>query len=313
MNVVKSGGVSLCLIISLCCTAMGQKSIDLADELLECSIENPNNFDGCLVDTMEALRGQMSVGFPELGLGPSDPMTIKNIKFLSKPGFGNTVTINADFSNVEVRGLSNFITEDIHADLVDRTLKIKIRVPVITIRGNYKAKGRVLVLELDGAGDFNAVLKDATGEGFGRIVERKRKGKNNQTLSVKDTNIDFEIPGVEVELFNLFDGQYPALATQANNFINEHSQAIIEAVKPQIKHEVTRLFQKVMAKAFSRLPVKEYLEQLPAVPRNNRSLKGGFRPLPLLPEQARRQVFRPRPQQRRAESGILPFLSLTGF
>jgi len=291
-----------------------KKSLDLADDLLACSNANPDNFDGCLRDIMEELRGQMPVGFPELGLGPSDPMTIKNLKFLSKPGFGNTVTINADFSNVEVRGLSNFITEDIHADLVDRTLKIKIRVPVITIKGQYNATGRVLVLELDGAGDFNAVLKDATGEGFGRIVQRKKNRKNNnQTLSVKDTNIDFEIPGVEVELFNLFDNQYPALATQANNFINEHSQAIIAGVKPQIKHEVTRLFQKVMAKAFSRLPVEEYLEQLPAVPRNNRSLKGGFRPLPF-PEQARRQIFRPRPQQRRgADSGILPFLSFRGF
>jgi len=308
--------LSLILAVVLCPAAIiGQKSIDLAEQLLECSKDDSKTFDACLRDIMEELRKQMPEGFPELGLGPSDPMEIKNLKFLTKPGFGDAVTVNADFSNVEVRGLSNFITEDIHADLEARTLKIKMSVPVINIKGTYNATGRVLVLELDGAGDFNAVLKDATGEGFGRIVERKRK--NGETaLSVKDTNIDFEIPGVEVKLFNLFGGQYPALANQANNFINDHSQAIINGVKPQIKHEVTKLFQKVMAKAFSRLPVKEFLDRLPANRRDNRSLKG---PFPQPASFPRRQTgFRPRPQQRRRgaapeSAGIVPFLSFTGF
>ena len=79
--------------------------------------------------------------------------------------------------------------------------------------------------------------------------------------------------GLQIELRNLFGGKYPALAKTTNDFLNLNSGRIIEEIKPQIKFEVTRLFQTVMAQAFSKLPIEQFLEQIQQAPRSNRSLK----------------------------------------
>ena len=90
---------------------------------------------------------------------------------------------------------------------------------------------------------------------------------NFRSLSVVDTDIDFTIGDLKIELRNLFGGKYPALAKTTNDFLNLNSHRIIEEIKPQIKFEVTRLFQTVMAQAFSKLPIESFLEKIQQAPR----------------------------------------------
>jgi len=242
-----------------------------AENLLECAQGGNVPFDICLRMIMEDLRTQMTIGFPEFGIGPTEPLSIRNLKFLSKPQLSGAVSVNAEFTNVVVEGLSNFETVDVKADLVNRNLFIKMRVPDIRIRGFYKAEGKALVVTLKGDGPFTANLKEAVGQGFSRIVEIGPP--ENRSLSVVDTDIDFTIGDLKIELRNLFGGKYPALAKTTNDFLNLNSHRIIEEIKPQIKFEVTRLFQTVMAQAFSKLPIESFLEKIQQAPRSNRSLK----------------------------------------
>jgi len=311
--------LAVCLTTLMTSYVAGQDR-DFGQRLLECT--KIKSFDDCLYDTMEYMRGFMTVGFPEFQLGPTEPLHIKNLKFASKPTFGNAVNVTASFSNVYVEGLSGFVTEIIQADLVARTLRMRIRVPRVRITGNYNARGKVILVTLEGNGPFTANLTDATGEGFGRIVTKATPTGNK--LSVEGTDIDFFIPGIKIKLENLFDGKYEHLAEQTNNLLNMNSAMIIEEVKPQIKAEVTALFQSVMAKAFSELPIEDFLRQLPQQARNNRSLRNGFRPiLPAANAAANaaaaaavntRRFVRPhplRPQHRRA--GGLPVPAFTLF
>ncbi len=85
----------------------------------------------------------------------------------------------------------------------------------------------------------------------------------NQKLSVKRTNIDFDIASAQVQLDNLFDGRAPAVAKTVNDFINQNSGLIINEVKPQIREQVTTLVESVMNDAFSKLPADDFLQQLP--------------------------------------------------
>ena len=101
----------------------------------------------------------------------------------------------------------------------------------------------------------------------------------NKVLSIKRTNIDFDIASAQVQLDNLFDGRAPAVAKTVNDFINQNSGMIINEVKPQIREQVTVLVQSVMNDAFSQLPADDFLEQLP-LPRAN---SGGPRPPVILP------------------------------
>ncbi len=61
-------------------------------------------------------------------------------------------------------------------------------------------------------------------------------------MSIRNTNIDFDIRGANVKLENLFNGELPALADTVNEFINKNSQLIINEVKPQIRYLVEYLF-----------------------------------------------------------------------
>lgn len=304
--------MTVCLTTTLMSSYVAGQDRNFGKRLLECTKEL--SFDDCLYDTMEYMRGFMTVGFPEFKLGATEPLHIKNLNFNSKPAMGNLVSVNANFTNVYVAGLSGFVTEMIRADLNARTLSMRIRVPRIFITGDYDAEGKVILVTLEGNGPFTANFTDATGRGSGRIVTVPTPTGNK--LSVADVDIDFNIKNVAIKLDNLFDGTAPALATQVNNFINMNSGRIIEEVKPQIVAEVTQLFQSVMAKAFSELPIEEFLSQLPQQARNNRSLQRGFRPL-IAPaaaaaETARRFV-RPIRQRRRGASSALPIPFTLGF
>jgi len=279
MVMASSGWVAWAALVTLALgMATGQESEagvkrpeQFAENLLKCAQDQNVPFDICLRMIMEDLRSQMTVGFPEFGLGPTEPLSIRNLEFLSKPQFSGAVRVNAEFTNVVVEGLSKFETLDVKADLVNRNLFIKIRVPDIRIRGFYQTEGKALIVTLKGDGPFTANVKEAVGQGFSRIVEIGPP--DNRSLSVVDTDIDFTIGDLKIELRNLFGGKYPALAKTTNDFLNLNSGRIIEEIKPQIKFEVTRLFQTVMAQAFSKLPIEHFLEQIQQAPRSNRSLK----------------------------------------
>ena len=71
-----------------------------AENLLECAQGGNVPFDICLRMIMEDLRTQMTIGFPEFGIGPTEPLSIRNLKFLSKPQLSGAVSVNAEFTNV---------------------------------------------------------------------------------------------------------------------------------------------------------------------------------------------------------------------
>ena len=160
-----------------------------------------------------------------------------------------------------VRHLSTFVANKISADLDSRTLLISLTVPMVKIRGNYKVEGNVFVFQISGNGPFQATLSGVTGVGSAAIDPVGPAG--NQKLSIKRTNIDFDIASAHVQLDNLFDGRAPAVAKTVNDFINQNSGLIINEVKPQIREQVTVLVESVMNDAFSKLPADDFLKKLP--------------------------------------------------
>ena len=151
---------------------------------------------------------------------------------------------------------------------------------MVKIRGNYKVEGNVFVFQISGNGPFQATLNGVTGVGSAAIDPVGPPG--NQKLSIKRTNIDFDIASAHVQLDNLFDGRAPAVAKTVNDFINQNSGLIINEVKPQIREQVTTLVESVMNDAFSKLPADDFLDQLP-IPRS--------RPVVQSPTSRRRSLY----------------------
>ena len=116
----------------------------------------------------------------------------------------------------------------------------------------------------------------------------------NQKLSIKRTNIDFDIASVNVQMENLFDGRAPHVARTVNDFINQNSGLIINEVKPQIRDQVTQLVESVMNDAFSKLPADDFLKHLPLPPQVPRA-----RPPPPLPSSGAIPIVPPGRRRRR--------------
>ena len=66
-----------------------------------------------LFQTLEDLRPMMRTGISKLGLPPTEPMNIESMEFAQG---APPVIVKAFFSNVVVKGLSNFITDFIEVD-----------------------------------------------------------------------------------------------------------------------------------------------------------------------------------------------------
>lgn len=265
------------------------KKQEFANNLLSCVANDPINT--CLGATLEDLRSLMPTGIPELGLRPTEPLKIENIEFKTRPNIVG-VQIESEFSNVIVRHLSKFITNRIDADLEKRTLFISLTVPMVKIRGNYRVNGNVFVFQISGNGPFQATLNGVTGVGSAAIEPVGPPG--NQKLSIKRTNIDFDIASANVQMENPFDGRAPGVARTVNDFINQNSGLIINEVKPQIRDQVTQLVESVMNDAFSKLPADDFLKHLPPhlvpqVPRARPPPPSGG-PL-VTPERRRRRMF----------------------
>ena len=176
-----------------------------------------------------------------------------------------------------MEGLSKFETRELNADIDRKQLSIALTVPLIRIRGFYKANGKVLVVNIAGNGPFTCNLYNMVGSGFARIVPVTDARSGNRSLTIQDTNLDFDIGSLNVHLDNLFDGKLPVLSNTVNEFLNANSKVIVDEVKPQIKLEVTRLVESVLNEAFSKLPVEEFLNQLQQVPRQQRETSRGSR------------------------------------
>ena len=82
--------------LSYLSVVISTKKEEFANNLSRCVATQ--TLDTCLAKILEDLRSLMPTGIPELGLRPTEPLQIENIKFKTRPGIG--VQIDSEFSNV---------------------------------------------------------------------------------------------------------------------------------------------------------------------------------------------------------------------
>jgi len=251
----------LCVVLS----GVLVRASDFAGNLANCAANNQLNT--CLRQTLEDLRPLMRVGIPALKLPVTEPMNVDTIEFKQVVP---PVSVRAVFSNVVVTGLSTFITNYIEADPISRTLRIALTVPQMDIQGFYEIDGEVWVLPLSGNGGFTTKMLEVTAVGSSNIVPVTNP-YGRQILQLNNTNIDFNIGKVSIQMNNLFNGENKILADTVNKFLNEHGQEVLKEVKPEISRKLKNLVSRVMNDAFSELPADELLKNLNSNTRGVRS------------------------------------------
>jgi len=237
------------LIVFLSLTALASAG-KFGDSLRQCNVDDRAALDRCLFQIVEDLRPFMPTGIPENNIPVLDPMLIDSLS-LTQGG-----TVRTTFSNMQVKGLSKLITNSVTADPDRMTLRVKLTIPELRIIGKYTTSGRILLLDVEGAGTFWNVLGNVVVDGNSNLV--LKGSPPNQIIQVADQNLDIQVSKIRLQLNNLFNGD-PVLGQSINTFLNDNSQQVFAELKPEISKQVGGLVLKVMNDALSALPADKFL------------------------------------------------------
>jgi len=164
--------------------------------------------------------------------------------------------IRTTFSNMQVKGLSNFKTQAVTADPNAMTLRLTLAIPELRIIGNYQSDGRILLLEVKGTGTFWTVLRNVVVTSDSNLV---LSGSGpNAVLQVSSQTLDLTVERIRMQLNNLFQGD-ATLGQSVNSFLNDNSQSVFSELKPELSRQVGELVVKVMNDALSALPAEKFL------------------------------------------------------
>lgn len=89
-------------------------------EIPKCRKSDPQ-INQCIKNAVNKLKPFISVGAPELGLPPGEPLKIDSIGLDNNAG---NIRIKGTFSNLVISGISNFTIRDLRTDVKVRVTKI---------------------------------------------------------------------------------------------------------------------------------------------------------------------------------------------
>lgn len=103
----------------------------------------------CLKNAVEQIHPLLKDGIPEMHIPPIEPFKVQTVTF------DTGRTFKATFENISVHGLSSFKLKDVKFDYDQKTLELDLEFFDVWADSNYKIKGKLIVLDLDGTGLAN--------------------------------------------------------------------------------------------------------------------------------------------------------------
>nr|XP_026496357.1 circadian clock-controlled protein-like [Vanessa tameamea] len=177
----------------------------------------------CVDKSIKGAIPKILVGIPELGVESSDPIFVDqidgNLSIIKYKFFNTTIT---GFKNCEI---SNFkLNEDITA------IKYDLNCPKISLIGKYEVSGRLIVLPVEGSGDFQLI----TGKYSLHVDSELKKGTGSDGkthISIKNFKLKSKaLSPIKFDFKNLFNGQKD-LSDAVHKFANENWFEVSELVQ----------------------------------------------------------------------------------
>ncbi|XP_065358859.1 uncharacterized protein LOC135953105 [Calliphora vicina] len=230
------------------------------DFLIPCHLQDPN-FNKCYARNFEGIYHEWKDGLPGYKeAGSYDPLYVNRIVIAQDPN--NPVALNAELINLIITGVSNMQVQD--ASFNPKTLKSKLKlfVPKLRFNSDYKLKGRILNLALNGNG--KAII-DIDKIAMVLSIQLKLRDENGFTFTDID-KLHLQIPdigGFNVNFGNLFNGQ-KALEDSTNAVFNDNWRDFYEILRPAITEAVQFIMHDRLSKAYSYVPGNYFIADLPS-------------------------------------------------
>lgn len=121
------------------------RSIISASFVHVCNRNMPRMND-CVKQSMKDVQPYLAKGIKQFRMPSLEPLRVMHAELDTGAAF------KAVFDNILIHGLSDFIIHDVHVDFASTKLYLDLVFPVVKITADYKLNGRLLILQLNGAG-----------------------------------------------------------------------------------------------------------------------------------------------------------------
>lgn len=132
--------------------------------------------------------------------------------------------------------------------------EIHARLPRVELNGDYKIKGKVLVLPIQGDGQATLGF-----DNLDIVIKYKPRviTKNDRVyIQTEKFKLDFDTTRLSLHFSNLFNGD-KALGDNMNLFLNENWRDILGELKPAISSALEQIFELIINRIFAKVPYED--------------------------------------------------------
>ncbi|XP_047098153.1 protein takeout-like [Schistocerca piceifrons] len=209
---------------------------------------------GCMKEAIKVAVGELAKGAPSLGVLPIDPLAISALSIGRGSG---PVDVSLDFKDLTIHGLSSAVIETASFDTKTLSLDMQTRFPgPVSLLGQYRIDGKVLVLPITGEGRCNLTFADLTTTAK---IRAEKVVKDGQTYGrVLSFGFSLQPQRLHMDFENLFNGD-KALGDNMNKFLNENWQEILKELQPAVEEAFGATFKEIVNRIYQRVPYKDLL------------------------------------------------------
>ncbi|GJQ88013.1 hypothetical protein Trydic_g12937 [Trypoxylus dichotomus] len=208
------------------------------------------DLSNCWMNTFIKLKPYLAKGIPEFDIPPITEFRIEQLHLDQ----GNTPNINfiADLYNVTFRGGENVMIPYTNLDFKALTIEEGLIFPKLVMKGDYKAKGKVLVFDFEGEGEVKGQFDDVKINGTWKWKIIKKKMKDHIQIDTTDLQV---YPGkMWIHFNNLFRGS-EEITESINNAINENTDILYNDFKPVLQTTLSSVFSQYINRVYGLYPL----------------------------------------------------------
>uniref|UniRef100_A0A336M337 CSON008823 protein n=1 Tax=Culicoides sonorensis TaxID=179676 RepID=A0A336M337_CULSO len=209
----------------------------LAKNIVPCYRNDPD-IAGCIKNRVNELKPRLATGkiSDEFSVPQLEPLSLDNIQMSRGTEF------KAVFTNLLVRGPSQFEIEKIKVDLDSLVFDFVIFLPKLQYKGKYSLKIKLLLLDIAGKGDVTGTLENTRARVRLRGVRYQKDGQTY--MKFEKFLFKIQVASSKIKLDNLFNGD-PTLGQIGNTFINDNIDLFLSEVTPGLENSLARIFTEV--------------------------------------------------------------------
>ncbi|XP_055546853.1 protein takeout-like [Wyeomyia smithii] len=210
-----------------------------------CSRNDPD-FERCVKAVVEKIRPNIAVG--DYGPGQPKAPSLEPI-YVDRPLIIDNAGFRGKLTNVTIKGAGGFVIGRIKLNLEEKSININVKLPNMVASGQYTMDMRLLVLRINGQGDFELKLDDTLCNVRMKYFLR-RSPTGEETVQFEPIQVKLKFVKGRFNLQNLFNGD-KTLGQVGNNVINDDPLVLLEEVRPAFEESLGRIFTAIANSAVS--------------------------------------------------------------